>query len=186
MGTALTAGQRAYLTTLRAALPPGFPLTVTSSGRSPEDQASAMLTKVNRYGTGSLSIYADKALIARLLALPRDAAAWAALVRSDGMRLSRHLWGGALDLRTRDLTSAQVSQLSAAVTATGGKALVEQDHLHADLPLLYTTGAYAEKAVAAAVATVKAHATAGLWAATFGVIVIGGLWFYRRYRARRQ
>ena len=169
MSTDLTAGQSAYLSAVKDALPAGFPLDVSSGVRTPEEQASAMLTKVRKYGEDSLNIYADDALIARLLALPRDVASWAAVIRADGMNLSRHLWGGALDFRTKHLTSSQRSQLVSAIVATGGRALTEEDHLHADLPKTYTAASYLEKA-----------ATNYWWVGLIAAAAVAGAILYRR------
>jgi hypothetical protein len=173
MGTTLTAGQAAYLNKLTAALPSGFPLAVTSAGRTPREQASAMLSKVSKYGSSSLNIYSDKTLIARLLALPRDVSSWEALIRTDGMRLSRHLWGGALDLRTRDLTSTQQAQLTTAVGTTGGSPLVEEDHLHADLPALYTSASFVETGA-------KEVLPVALMVGAIAAVAITGAIIYRR------
>jgi hypothetical protein len=177
MGTTLTAGQAAYLKKLTAALPSGFPLVITSAGRTPREQASAMLAKVSKYGTSSLDIYSDKTLVARLLALPRDVSSWEALIRTDGMRLSRHLWGGALDLRTRDLTSTQQAQLTTAVGTTGGSPLVEEDHLHADLPALYTSASFVETGAKEALPAVL------LVGAIAAMAITGAIIYRRRFRS---
>jgi hypothetical protein len=175
MGTAMTAGQSAYFSKLQSALPSGFPVRVTSAGRTAAEQASAMLYKVQKYGASALDIYGDKALISKLLALPQDKAAWTSLIEREGMRLSRHLWGGALDLHTNTLSQAQRDQLVAAVTSTGGRALMEQDHLHVDLPATYTAASVIQTGVESSVKV-------WLWSAALGGVALLGLYAYKKFK----
>ena len=66
-------------------------------------------------------------LIEEMLRSKRDVPTWAAIIRARGMRLSRHLWGGAVDVRTRDLSSEGLRKLKEVVKATGGRAYLEYD-----------------------------------------------------------
>lgn len=146
-GLRLTAAQRGYLELLEQRL--GFSLTATSGDRSPEQQADAMLNKYRAKGAGELrKVYAQHAsVISALLAAPKNTAAWAAIIREKGSRLSRHLWSGAVDVRTRDLSAEGLKALKAAVTATGGRPYLEYDHLHVDLPAGYAVRSGGETVV---------------------------------------
>lgn len=160
----LTAGMKAYADVLQAAAG-DVPVYVTSGYRTPEEQASAMLNKVRVKGPGEIrSLYgrSSQPIIEELLAAPRTVPAWAAIIREKGPRLSRHLWQGAFDLRTKGLTAAQLAKLRAAVTATGGRPLTEYDHLHVDLPAKYAAMSAAEGAASGAI-----HAAA--WGAKKGI-----------------
>jgi len=117
----------------------GVPVTVTSGGRDPREQAQAMLKKLREKGPSELrTLYrSNGSLVEELLRTTQSVDAWAAVIRSRGSRLSRHLWNGAMDVRTRDLSTTQVAKLRAVVAATGGRSLLEYDHLHVDLPARY-------------------------------------------------
>lgn len=138
-GIILNARQTAWLDGLAARVP--FALVVTSGVRTAEGQARAMLAQVAT-DAGIKQAYANynDALVRELLALPRALNAWVPVVTAayaDG-RLARggHYDGGAVDLRTRGLTPAQVEQLQAAVRAEGGRPWLEgaPPHLHVGLP----------------------------------------------------
>jgi hypothetical protein len=107
-------------------------VTVTSGTRSVEDQARAMLRKLELFGPGDLmKVYGEKAR--GILEQPADLASWAAYLEQTtaaGVRWTRHTAGEALDLRTRDLTPEQREAQVQAVKAAGYGALVEADHLH--------------------------------------------------------
>lgn len=116
---------------------------VTSGQRTGRQQAEAMLAKVAR-GEDLLALYSDDDAIRVLLALPRDAGAWAAQIdawTAQGRYLSSHLRADALDLRTRDLSDGQREQLAELARELGAEAIDEGDHLHIE-------------AIAAALATV--------------------------------
>lgn len=160
----LTAGMRAYADVLQAAVG-DVPVLVTSGYRTPEEQASAMLNKLRTKGPGELrSLYgkSGRPVVEALLAAPATVEAWAAIIREKGPRLSRHLWQGAFDLRTRDLTAAQLAKLRAAVTATGGRPLTEYDHLHVDLPPKYAAMSAAEGAASSAIQVAAWSAKRGI------------------------
>ncbi len=169
----------AYLGVLRGVLTKSVPLTVTSAERDANSQAAAMLAKLNAKGEGELlTVYGqNSALIKQMLKLPRTTTAWAAFIATKGSRLSRHLSKGALDLRTKDLTSAQLDLLKKMVTATGGRPYVEYDHLHVDLPAKYAVMSVAE-------VTVKRGAKVWLATSVVGAVLVGAL-IYRDRRSRR-
>lgn len=125
----------------------GFEVVITSGVRTAEEQAKAMQTKYDRYKAALAAgetpaesddlhkLYAADSIIDELL--PNPYSAWAAIIQAHADRgeyLSRHLKSGAIDLRTRDLSSAQVSALQAAVEKNGGRWLIESDHMHVDTP----------------------------------------------------
>lgn len=169
----LTDGMRQYVDVLAAALPAGFPLTVTSGYRSPSAQAAAMLVKYKAGGVNELyKTYSDDSLISKLVKYPTDQ--WANFIASNGQSLSRHLRAGAIDLRTRDLSSSQVEQLKSAVVATGGKHLQESTppHLHVDMPLKYAATSLVNVATSVATTTAKSAATMWLWSAAIGSSVL--------------
>lgn len=145
-GAHLTAGMRAYANILAKALP--FSFTITSGYRSAREQASAMLHKLREKGPQELrSLYRSNiALVEKLLKAPAAEDAWAAIIESEGMHLSRHLWQGAFDVRTRDLSTEQLAALRVAAAKTGGRPLTEFDHIHIDLPPRYAAMSAAETA----------------------------------------
>lgn len=151
-GVVLTAGLAAYLRALRGSLDPAVPLTVTSGVRSASAQADAMLKKLQAGGAQELyEVYASDATVKKLLDSGRDATTWARIIQDEtakGVRLSRHLGGGSLDLHTATLSSAQVDKIKAAVKATGGSYLYEDapPHLHVDVPAKFATGSAIEVA----------------------------------------
>ena len=184
-GVRLTGGQRAYVEVLQAALP--FPIVVTSGDRTPDQQADAMLAKWRAKGSQELrTVYRQSAaVIDALLAAPKTTAAWAAVIRAKGSRLSRHLWSGAVDLRTRDLSAGQLADLQRAVVKTGGRAYAEYDHLHVDLPLAYAARAVGDQAAQAGARGAKRIAAGWVFAWVAGGLVVAGLiWRARAQRGR--
>jgi hypothetical protein len=150
-GVTLSATARAFLEQVERLS--RAPVYVTSAGRSIESQARAMLGKWRageaKDGPGGGAkelheVYAADDVIDELLRVEKTEAAWADVIRravARGVRISRHLAEGAVDLRTRNLSEAQVLALREAVQKLGGKSLLEDapPHLHVDLP----SGAYA-------------------------------------------
>lgn len=178
-GVVLTAGLAAYLRALRGSLDPSVPLTVTSGVRSASAQADAMLKKLQAGGAQELyDVYASDATVRKLLDSGRDAATWARIIKAEtakGIRLSRHLGGGSLDIHTATLSAAQVDKIKAAVKATGGSYLYEDapPHLHVDVPLKFATGSVVEVAEAR-LARAGARAAHSPWAWGFlGVTTLG-------------
>lgn len=169
MSTALTEGMARYVELLKTTAR-GVPITVTSGVRTAEEQASAMAYKYQHGGAAELyKTYANDAAITTLLKYPTSQ--WASVITqlsASGTSLSRHLFGRAVDLRIRDLSSTQLAQLQAAVVATGGRWLLEDTppHLHVDLP---TTYALMSVAQTGATTTAKAW----LWITGIGAGVIG-------------
>jgi len=110
-------------------------VTVTSGTRSHAQQARAMWDKVNRYGPGSLDIY-PRSIREAVLAggsTVEDFTRTIEELATRGITVSRHHSGRALDLRIRDLSKSQRVALQAASdrsVPSGGKTLLEQDHIH--------------------------------------------------------
>ena len=131
----LTAPTRAAAERLAlAADAEGIPVTWTSGRRSTLEQAGAMLAKVAR-GEDLFDLYRSAHdTLRKLYAAPRTAQAWAAILDASPP-LSRHLAGEALDVRRWGLTSAQLYRLGELAIAAGfGRALLESDHLHLQMP----------------------------------------------------
>jgi len=118
-------------------------VTVTSGTRTAQDQAKAMLSKLERFGPEHLlGLYRqNRDIIESLLEAPKDIGAWADLIArfaTNGRPLSRHLAGRAVDLRVKDLSAKQRKDLvSAARKAVAhprwkgrGSMVDEGDHLH--------------------------------------------------------
>jgi len=94
-----------------------------------------MWDKVQRYGPSSLNIYPQSVREAVLSGGPtvEDFTRTIEALAAGGITISRHHAGRALDLRIRDLSSAQREALQAAAdraVPSGGRTLMEQDHLH--------------------------------------------------------
>lgn len=129
----ITSDARTFLDALAGRL--SFPIVVTSGQRSAAQQASAMLAKLAKGDTlqDLLDLYADDSQVQALYALGTDAGAWTATIQSyadRGRPISDHLKAKAVDIRTRDLSSAQVQELQKAAQALGAETVLESDHLH--------------------------------------------------------
>jgi len=122
----------------------GFPVYVTSGIRTAEDQARAMLKKVELGGEDELDLYKRKDLVAELLATPQTQEAWASVIAeqiSRGDLLSSHLSGRAFDLRTTgsgtgQLSETQIATVIQAAAELGAKKVLREDtppHLHFEL-----------------------------------------------------
>lgn len=135
----LTAAMEAFLDALRDVVPAEVPIHVNSGVRAAESQAAAMLRKLAD-GDDLVALYRPNAArIQELLALPHDAAVWGARIAewmSEGVYISRHLRGQAVDLRINDLTADAVAKLIDGAKALGARTLLEStpSHLHVDLP----------------------------------------------------
>lgn len=139
-GVVLPAGAEPWLDQL--ADRSGVRFTVTSGVRTAAEQARAMQAKRDRQLAGStaesddlLALYADDEAIQILLANPYSA--WATLIQAwadRGRYLSRHLTGRAVDIRIKDLSTEQRAALERATMDLSGRALMESDHLHIDIP----------------------------------------------------
>ncbi|MCB9759130.1 MAG: hypothetical protein H6739_04760 [Alphaproteobacteria bacterium] len=136
-GVVLNPGLLTFLALYRANVPMEVPIVVTSGVRTPEAQA-AVLVKKRRLGDNLYDLYRrghGPQIVAALLAVPNTVAAMAPVLAgfaAQGVFLSRHMRGDALDLRTRGLSSQQLQVLVAVAQALGVKALVERTppHLH--------------------------------------------------------
>jgi hypothetical protein len=102
----MTDEQRAFMDSVRAALPADIPLRVTSSYRTPEEQAEAMRTKLDKGSTleGLRRLYGNSAAINEVLRLP--ASRWGEAIslqvaRTPPVFLSGHLRRDALDLSVK-------------------------------------------------------------------------------------
>lgn len=194
-GATINDAQWAFLARLRAAVDPSIPLYVTSATRTAMDQARALvpkrdaaealqaqgkdpgdadLRKLYRRGNGP-------SIVAALLAVPNDTAAMAAVLQEfmdRGIYLSRHMRGDALDLRTRDWTTAQRGVVVAAAEGLGARALVEYHppHLHIEN---IGGGSGASAAVAAAADAARGALQRG--GAIAARSVSGGLVAWRRW-----
>lgn len=107
-------------------------IVITSTIRSPQQQAAAMLAKVDR-GENLAALYGDDAQIRELLAADRDQ--WAGIIQryaSQGFPLSYHLTGDAFDVRIRDRSAAEIDAMIAAVEQAGWDPVLESDHLHVE------------------------------------------------------
>lgn len=139
-GVVLPAGAAGWLDQL--ADRSGVRFTITSGVRTAGEQARAMQAKRDRQLAGStaesddlLALYQDDEAIQILLVNPYSA--WEALIQAwmdRGRYLSRHLTGRAVDVRIKDLTSEQRAALERATIELSGRALMESDHLHIDVP----------------------------------------------------
>lgn len=129
----ITSDARTFLDALAGRL--SFAIVVTSGQRTAAQQASAMLAKVAKGDTlqDLLDLYADDSQVRALWALGTDASAWASTIQAyadRGRPISDHLKAKAVDIRTRDLSSAQVQELQKAAQALGAETVLESDHLH--------------------------------------------------------
>lgn len=117
-----------------------FDIVVTSGVRTPEAQARAWKTKIDLGYTVKdfEALYRRDDLVQEVfrdsdLSVEGMARVFAAQV-ARGDFLSSHLTARALDLRTRGLTPGELGALRAAVTAVGGRTVLETrpPHLHVE------------------------------------------------------
>jgi len=133
----LNESQVAFLRRLQAAIP-HIPLYVTSATRTPESQASALATKRN-LGDDLYKLYskANHDIIRELMAVPNTVADMARVIQKyvdQGRFLSRHMRGDAIDLRSKNLTSAQIQEVINAAIRLGAKGIYETKppHIHVE------------------------------------------------------
>lgn len=132
----LNESQVNFLRRLRAEVPSNIPIYVTSATRTPESQASALATKRN-LGDDLYKLYskANHDIIRELMAAPNTVADMANVLRkyvSQGRYLSRHMRGDAVDLRSKNLTSAQIQTIMETAKRLGAKTKYETlpPHIH--------------------------------------------------------
>jgi uncharacterized protein YcbK (DUF882 family) len=133
----LTPAISAFVADLRANLPSSVPMYLTSGYRDPSDQARAMGEKI-RLGESLAKLYPSDMARDVTAAYP-DQSRMAAVIAGYAARGkgSRHLAGLAVDLRSRNLTSAQIQQvLSTAQRLGATQAIYETTpaHIHIGIP----------------------------------------------------
>jgi len=186
-GLVLNDGQVAFMRRLRRAVP-GVPLHVTSATRTPERQAAALVTKRN-LGDDLRRLYRQNGDIAdALMRAPNTTSAMAAIIRrymNQGRYLSRHMRGDAFDLRSRNLTAAQRSQVMSAAQRMGAKAIYETKPPHIHIERIGGAAsnlelAAREAAGRGAAALYKKRKAIGIASASVGVILLLTLVFLRK------
>ena len=142
-GVVLTAATRAFLLELRRIVPSSVPLVVTSGKRTETAQASALKTK----RTESLRKYGDEGkdlrglyrrgkgpeIVESILAVPNEVAAMAEVLRrwvAQGVYMSRHMRGDAVDFRVRGLSEAQIKTIMRGSEALGTNVVREKTPAH--------------------------------------------------------
>lgn len=139
----MTAAQVRFMNRLRALVPEHIPLVVSSSRRTPEDQAEALRAKI-RAGADLdelRELYGYSKAIEEIVRYPMSA--WGGVIQAQvdrGLYLSRHLRDDGLDLSVKFQkadgswgympTSWQQQIASAALKAGAGRAFVEDEPLH--------------------------------------------------------
>jgi hypothetical protein len=110
----------------------GMELVFTSGRRSAGQQAAAMLGKVNR-GEDLRALYRSAGdTLDWLESVPRDVDAWAWVLEQ--APISAHQRGDAVDARRWGFSASQLKRLGELAIAAGfRRALLESDHLHAQL-----------------------------------------------------
>ena len=134
-GVVLTPKLINYLNQLSDKL--SFDIVVTSGYRTPAKQVDAMFYKI-QLGDDLLALYRDDAFAQSVIDAYPDKqkgieAVEAYVARGGGKTM--HLSGNAVDIRTRDLTPAQINELSRVVTEMGDRPLYETTPPHMDISL---------------------------------------------------
>lgn len=104
-------------------------IVVTSGDRTPQQQAQAVYTKIE-LGDDITKIYANKDYARAMIGAYPDLAKMAEI--SATYAPTPHLKGEGVDIRTSDLTIAQVQTMQAVAQAMGAQAIIETTppHLH--------------------------------------------------------
>lgn len=104
-------------------------IVVTSGDRTPQQQAQAVYTKIE-LGDDITKIYSNKDYARAMIEAYPDLARMADI--SATYAPTPHLKGEGVDIRTSDLTSAQVQNMQAVAQAMGAQAIIETTppHLH--------------------------------------------------------
>ena len=125
-GTEVFQGQVDFLEQLRARVE--SPIHVTSGYRNPTRQASAMLNIWTGTGEYELRRIYNKVLVGEVIAAGQNVGAMAAVIQnqvSRGAYISRHLYKSGLDLRSYNLTDAQVAEIVGAARSLGARVGLE-------------------------------------------------------------
>lgn len=120
-----------FIARLDRALP--FKFTVTDGIRTAADQANRLKTKIDR-GEDLHALYQRDDLLDEILAVaPQGVEAMARVIEGQvarGDTLSPHQRRDGVDVRTKDLTPAQIQAVIDAAEQLGAEAVLESDHLH--------------------------------------------------------
>lgn len=140
-----------FLSRLRSIVDSSTKLHVTSGIRTAESQASALSTK-RSLGDDLYKLYARDDLIKEILSVPNNVSDMARVINAQiarGQFLSNHMSGKALDLRSRDWTSAQTASVMAAARSLSVEANLETTPPHLHLEGIGGTFAQVSQAVSA-------------------------------------
>ena len=119
----------------------GRDLTVTSGKRTPRDQAQAMYDNLQRNSTPH---YSNQAAFHQIVEAYYDALATGAGEQaavnamtsvieqqvSQGVYISAHLTGDAVDIRSRDMSDEEIDELEEAATSAGAQVIIETNNIH--------------------------------------------------------
>jgi len=171
-----------------------FPIVITSGLRTPASQAYLMMRKLAAEGKNAVyGLYAQDDLVAEVVGAGSTSSA--ASVLEDqvdrGRFISRHMRGDALDIRSRDLTSAQQAAVMGFAQELGGKVVDERStsspHIHVEKLDRF---ALVKTVARAAASGVKVAATnmVLVWGVSIvsGVVVLGTLLLVKRAKSRRM
>jgi len=119
----------------------GRDLTVTSGKRTPQGQAQAMYDNLQRNSTPH---YSNQAAFHQIVEAYNDAVAtgagqegaveaMASVIErqvSQGVYISAHLTGNAVDIRSRDMSDEEKDALEEAAKSAGGRVVIETNNIH--------------------------------------------------------
>ena len=176
-----------FLGVMRSKTDPSVPMHLTSGIRSVGSQASAMWVKfqADPSGNGLVSLYGQKAVNvvqAAKTAGVNGIAQHLTALASQGVVFSKHMVGDAFDLRTTNLSTAQIGALRAGAIAAGAgsdDAIVESTppHLHVEGLTGFSLANYVPSTE-----TVKKNIPT-LLLMVLGSVVVGGLIYWSRRRS---
>lgn len=127
-GVILNDAMRGFLKGLREKV--GFDIVVTSGIRTASEQASAMLSKIQR-GENLYNLYANKGLLDEIMSAGKSVGSMASVIQGQvarGSYLSRHLRGDALDIRLA--SPSENDAVANAAQGLGAEVVRESDHIH--------------------------------------------------------
>jgi len=119
----------------------GGDLTVTSGKRTPQGQAQAMYDNLQRNSTPH---YSNQAAFHQIVEAYNDAVATGAGQQgavdamtsvieqqvSQGVYISAHLTGDAVDIRSRDMSDEEKDELEEAAISAGARVVIETNNIH--------------------------------------------------------